>query len=120
MADIFLFAGIFYFIYRYLAGGKGWFFILLPGLFFFRDVNYAQELFLIFIVFASLGFKNNFSFAFETIYCSLSGVLLFFMLELSIPVAVFPAPAPSLVIMNFLRSLESWLNLVFMEWDVNN
>ena len=77
--DIFLFAGFFYFAYKYLSSQKVWVFIVLPAMFLFRAADYSQTLFLLFIIYTVLNFNNRAQNKFELLYCGLAGGLLFFI-----------------------------------------
>jgi hypothetical protein len=77
--DLFLFSGFYYFIYTQISAQKKWLVLVLITLVFLRNSYYAQNLFLIFIIYYALNLKNNFSSYFELLFCSASGLLLLFI-----------------------------------------
>jgi hypothetical protein len=77
--DLLLLCGFYYFISRQITDLKKWLLPLFVAMVFLRSGNYVQNLFLLFIIFYALNFKNNFKNNFELIYCALAGVLLFYI-----------------------------------------
>jgi hypothetical protein len=77
-ADIFLLAGCFHFLHKYVVP-KGWFFFALITMLMFRSTIFSQSLFLIFIIYVLLNIQNNFRNYFELAYCASAGILLFFI-----------------------------------------
>ncbi len=77
--DVFVFTGFYYFFYRYLPPRKGWLYILFFGLLLMRAGNCSQVLFFLFTIYTTLFFLKDKISYFELIYCSLSGILLFFI-----------------------------------------
>lgn len=79
IADLFLFTGFYYFIYKYVLSQKGWFLLGLVTMLMFRSSVLSQSLFIIFIIYAALNLLNNFRNHFEVLYCAIAGILLFFI-----------------------------------------
>lgn len=77
--DLFLATGVFYIVHALLKRYSGWFFIALFAMFFFRGGEYAQMLFLVFVIISILGFRSSFLHSFESVYCAVAGSLLFFV-----------------------------------------
>jgi len=79
LADVFICTCFYHFFYKCLSRSKGWFFILLVAVFYFKGSEFSETLFLLFIVFTILNLKNNFSNHFELICCGISGIVGFFV-----------------------------------------
>jgi hypothetical protein len=80
LADIFLFAGVYHFTYKYITPKKAWWLILtLICVLMLRSTIYSQSLFLLFILYTALNFKNKPTHYFELGYCSIAAILLFFI-----------------------------------------
>jgi hypothetical protein len=79
LADLFLFIGFFYILYKFLRANKGWFFILFVALLYYKGTDYSVSLFLVFSVFSIFCVKNRFKNYFEGIYCVIAGCLSFFI-----------------------------------------
>jgi hypothetical protein len=118
-ADIFLCAGFFYVLYSYLSKDKGWFWILLVAIFYFKGAEFASSLFLLFIVFAVMNLKNNFANYFELVFCAVSGVVVFFVKVnyglMSLPVLLFLAVLMAVV---NRKSLAIFLGVVLAVFSI--
>ncbi len=77
--DLFFATGCFYFIYKYVLQSKGWFLIAFLTMLIFRTTAFSQSMFVVFIIYAALNLRNNFSNYFELGYCAIAGALLFFV-----------------------------------------
>lgn len=93
LADLFLCVCFYHVIYKFLSQHKGWFFILLMAIFFYKNTEYSEILFFFFIIFTILNFKSHFSNYFEVVCCAIQGVLVFFIKlnygMISIPLLLF-------------------------------
>src|ERR1035437_2641104 len=76
---MFLLYGFYYIFRKYLSQYKYWFFILLAAMLCFKASNYTQALFFVFIIFTVLNIHNNSRNYYELIYCTIAGILLFFI-----------------------------------------
>lgn len=79
LADLFLCVCFYHLVRKYLSLSKGWFWLLLPAVFYFKSVDCSESLFLFFIVFTILNLRNNFNNYFELVCCALCGVVVFFI-----------------------------------------
>lgn len=117
VADLFLCAGFFYVLHRYLSRDKRWFWVFLAAIFYYKGAEYASSLFLFFIVFAVLNLKNNFENYFELVFCAISGVVVFFVKVnyglMALPVLLFIAAYLAVFNRKSLAIFVGVISLVF-------
>ncbi len=79
LGDLFLVTGFFYIARKFLSKYERWFFILLAAFLCFKGSGYTQALFFVFVIFSVFNIQNNFKSHFELIYCTLAGVIVFYV-----------------------------------------
>lgn len=79
VSDIFLVAGYYWLLYKYLIRGNWWLPVVIISLLFLKETNYCQKLLLVFTAFCCAGIQHNFKNYFEIIYCSLAAAIVFYV-----------------------------------------